>query len=84
MNNLLVLARESETGAARVWKDGKIVGTLLKVIDDGSATEGIVVAAARVLDELAKNSKRVWFLSLLLLLRRKIFGKLNNFKKSCN
>lgn len=59
MNNLLVLARDSETGASRVWEDGRIVPTLLQAIDDTTANEEIVVAAARVLDELAKNSSRV-------------------------
>uniref|UniRef100_A0A915Q3F6 Protein unc-45 homolog B n=1 Tax=Setaria digitata TaxID=48799 RepID=A0A915Q3F6_9BILA len=70
MNNLLVLSRESETGASRIWNDGKIVEALLKVIDDNSANEAIVVAAARVLDELLKNSSRVMYLVESLGIRR--------------
>ncbi|VBB27322.1 unnamed protein product [Acanthocheilonema viteae] len=62
MNNLLVLSRESETGASRVWNDGKIIETLLKIIDKNSSNEAIVVAAARVLDELVKNSNRAMHL----------------------
>lgn len=61
LNNLLVLSRESETGALRVWDDGKIIETLLKMLDSNSTNEAIVVAAARVLDELVKNSSRVIF-----------------------
>lgn len=67
MNNLLVLSRESETGASFVWNDGKIVKTLLKIIDDNLANESIVVSAARILDELVQNSNRVFFSEFPLL-----------------
>ncbi|EJD75017.1 UNC-45 protein [Loa loa] len=70
MNNLLVLSRESETGASLVWNDGKIVETLLKIIDDNSTNEAIVIAAARVLDELVKSSSRVMHLVENLGIRR--------------
>lgn len=72
MNNLLVLSRESEAGASRVWNDGKIVEILLKVIDSNLGNEAVVVAAARVMDELAKNSSRV-ILSLCSLVFQKPF-----------
>lgn len=68
MNNLLVLSRESETSASRIWNDGKIIETLMKVIDDSSANEAVVVAAVRVLDELVKNSNRVFFFYLFIFL----------------
>ena len=59
MNNLLVLARDSETGAAQVWSDGKIVEPLLKMMTDKSLKEELVIAATRLLDELSKKSDRV-------------------------
>ncbi|VDN01183.1 unnamed protein product [Thelazia callipaeda] len=61
MNNLLVLSRESETGASRVWNNGEIIKTLLKVIDDNSINEDVALTAIRILDELAKNSKRAMY-----------------------
>lgn len=79
MNNLLVLSRESETGASLVWNDGKIIETLLKIIDENSANEAIVVAAARVLDELAKNSDRVFFSTRSLFFRNFKFTHFANF-----
>ncbi|VDM10517.1 unnamed protein product [Wuchereria bancrofti] len=70
LNNLLVLSRESETGASYVWDGGKIVEALVKIIDDNLTNESIVVAAARVLDELMKNSSRAMFLVENLEIRR--------------
>uniref|UniRef100_A0A158Q8D0 Protein unc-45 homolog B n=1 Tax=Elaeophora elaphi TaxID=1147741 RepID=A0A158Q8D0_9BILA len=77
MNNLLVLSRESETGASRVWNDGKIIETLLKIIDSNSANEAVMVAAARILDELVKNSSRAVHLMESLGMRRicRLMGK---------
>lgn len=59
MNNLLVLARDSETGASRVWNEGKIVDTVMALIEDKQADDQIVLGAVRVLDEVVKNGKRV-------------------------
>ncbi|KAM3728902.1 Protein unc-45 [Dirofilaria immitis] len=70
MNNLLVLSRESETGASRIWNNGKIIEILLKIIDGDSANEAIVVAAVRVLGELMKNSSRAMYLVENLGMRR--------------
>ncbi|VDO33014.1 unnamed protein product [Brugia timori] len=70
LNNLLVLSRESETAASCVWNGGKIVEALVKIIDGNLTNESIVVAAARVLDELMKNSNRAIFLVGNLGIRR--------------
>uniref|UniRef100_A0A914VHH0 Protein unc-45 homolog B n=1 Tax=Plectus sambesii TaxID=2011161 RepID=A0A914VHH0_9BILA len=55
INNLLVLARESQSGAQRVWADGAVVPKLLGIIRNDSSQEN-VIAAVRALDELAKDS----------------------------
>uniref|UniRef100_F1KS65 Protein unc-45 A n=1 Tax=Ascaris suum TaxID=6253 RepID=F1KS65_ASCSU len=62
MNNLLVLARDSETGASRVWNEGKIVDTVMALIEDKQADDQIVLGAVRVLDEVVKNGKRAMVL----------------------
>uniref|UniRef100_A0A914RYN6 Syndecan/Neurexin domain-containing protein n=1 Tax=Parascaris equorum TaxID=6256 RepID=A0A914RYN6_PAREQ len=59
MNNLLVLARDSETGALRVWNEGKIIDTVMALIEDKQADDQIVLGAVRVLDEVVKNGKRI-------------------------
>uniref|UniRef100_A0A0N5AQ81 Protein unc-45 homolog B n=1 Tax=Syphacia muris TaxID=451379 RepID=A0A0N5AQ81_9BILA len=61
MNNLLVLSRDSETGASRVWSGGKALDALLNIMRDSNADEELVVAAIRVLDELMKKSERAMF-----------------------
>lgn len=61
MNNLLVLAREN-AGAVAIWKrDG--VQKLMEVIQKtkGDDTE-MRLATQRVLDELARDEKRVFYL----------------------
>ncbi|VDM43851.1 unnamed protein product [Toxocara canis] len=62
INNLLVLARDSETGASRVWNDGKIIDSVMQLIGDKRADEQFVLGAVRVLDEVVKNSKRAMLL----------------------
>ena len=60
MTNLLVLARESDAGADRVWADGTIVPKLLKIVRDfKNVDDDTAVTAIRVLDELAKDHKKV-------------------------
>lgn len=63
MNNLLVLARDSETGASRVWSEGRILEPLLNIMRDKSVDEELLLAATRVLDEVMKKSDRVRFLT---------------------
>ena len=57
VNNLLVLCRESETGAQMFW-DQKLLPKLLNLIKTDLDKE-VVVAAVRILDELAKSETRV-------------------------
>lgn len=76
LNNLLVLARESESGAIRVWNEvrtlyrkigrystfqGKIVPILLKIASNASESSEVSVTAIRILDETLKNHGRVGF-----------------------
>lgn len=61
MNNLLVLARDSELGASRVWNDGRIMYTVLTLINDPQANDELIITAIRILDELTKSSRRVYF-----------------------
>ncbi|VDM66407.1 unnamed protein product [Strongylus vulgaris] len=64
-NNLLVLARETEAGAARIWNLGKGVPMLLSVAEDNNEPMEISVAAIRILDETIKNHGRaLYFLSM--------------------
>jgi hypothetical protein len=58
ISNLMVLARESESGAQRVWADGAVVSKLLGIIRNDPSEE-VVVAAVRALDELVKDPTRV-------------------------
>ncbi|GMT34769.1 hypothetical protein PFISCL1PPCAC_26066, partial [Pristionchus fissidentatus] len=58
INNILVLARESETGALRVWNEGRIVPQVLHAIMSPETSEEFAVAAIRVLDEVCKNHSR--------------------------
>ncbi|CAJ0956400.1 unnamed protein product, partial [Mesorhabditis belari] len=58
MANLLVLARDSESGAQRVWNGGKIVSVLTKIYSTKEEDEEVAVMAVRVLDELCKNHSR--------------------------
>lgn len=61
MNNLLVLARDSEEGARRIWQEGKIVGVMMGLIKNREVDEKIALTAIRIIDELAKNRERVRF-----------------------
>ncbi|XGW05824.1 hypothetical protein V3C99_016297 [Haemonchus contortus] len=64
-NNLLVLARETEAGAARIWQVGKGVPALLAVAEDNNEPLEISVCAIRIVDELIKNHGRaLFFLSM--------------------
>ncbi|WKY17126.1 hypothetical protein Q1695_001614 [Nippostrongylus brasiliensis] len=57
-NNLLVLARETEAGAARIWDMGKCIPVLLGVAESNAEPLEISVAAIRIVDELLKNHSR--------------------------
>ncbi|VDO40269.1 unnamed protein product [Haemonchus placei] len=64
-NNLLVLSRESEAGAAKTWQMGKVVPALLGVAEDINETLEISVCAVRIVDELIKDHNRaLYFLSM--------------------
>ncbi|KHJ93131.1 hypothetical protein OESDEN_06965 [Oesophagostomum dentatum] len=64
-NNLLVLARETEAGAARIWNVGKGVPILLSVAENNNEPLEISIAAVRILDETLKNHGRaLFFLSM--------------------
>ncbi|CAJ0571281.1 unnamed protein product, partial [Mesorhabditis spiculigera] len=58
MNNLLVLARENESSAARVWNEGKIFPIIKNIYTDKKEDEEVAITAIRVLDELLKNHAR--------------------------
>ncbi|EGT47902.1 hypothetical protein CAEBREN_14621 [Caenorhabditis brenneri] len=58
LNNLLVLCRESETGATQVWNQSSIVSFVLNLINDKNESEELVVTALRILDETIKNNAR--------------------------
>ncbi|CAI2349049.1 unnamed protein product [Caenorhabditis sp. 36 PRJEB53466] len=58
LNNLLVLCRESESGATAVWNNGAIVPFVLNLVNDKEESEKVVVTAVRILDETIKNHAR--------------------------
>ncbi|CAB3403390.1 unnamed protein product [Caenorhabditis bovis] len=58
MSNLLVLCRESESGATGVWRNGELVPFIFGLINDPNENEEVVVTATRVLDETLKNHAR--------------------------
>jgi hypothetical protein len=60
MNNLLVLCRESNEGALRVWRDGAIVQQLFGIIKNENTTDEEAICAARILSELAKSHEKVF------------------------
>ncbi|CAI4222179.1 unnamed protein product [Auanema sp. JU1783] len=65
-NNLLVLSRESESGAIRVWNEGRIIAILLRSVEDKKETDEIAITAIRIIDELCKNHKRAMkFMTML-------------------
>nr|CDJ88427.1 Tetratricopeptide TPR2 and Tetratricopeptide TPR-1 domain containing protein [Haemonchus contortus] len=65
LNNLLVLSRESEESAAKIWQMGKVVPALLVVAEDTNETLEISVCAVRIIDELIKDHGRaLFFLSM--------------------
>jgi hypothetical protein len=60
INNLLVLCRESEDGARRVWQDGLMVNQLLNIAKDKQTwSDEFAINAMRILDELIKKRERV-------------------------
>lgn len=59
MTNILVLARDSEDGARRIWQDGKGLETMLNMIKNKDVPENLALTAVRVVDELVKNRARV-------------------------
>ncbi|KAK5964585.1 Protein unc-45 B [Trichostrongylus colubriformis] len=64
-NNLLVLARETEAGAARIWNAGKGISVLLAIAENNNEPLKISVCAIRIVDELIKNHGRaLLFLSM--------------------
>lgn len=64
-NNLLVLAREGEAGASRIWNVGKGALMLLSVAEDPNQSLEMSVCAIRIVDELLKNHARaLLFLSM--------------------
>ena len=73
MNNLLVLARDSEEGASRIWQNGKILDTLLGLARNEETPEDFAIGAMRILDELVKKRSRamvlVDFLSIPVIAR---------------
>ncbi|KAK6034310.1 tetratricopeptide repeat protein [Cooperia oncophora] len=58
-NNLLVLARENEAGAVRIWNSGKSIKTLLAIAEDNNEPLEISVCVIRIVDELIKDHGRV-------------------------
>ncbi|KAI1716556.1 myosin-binding striated muscle assembly central domain-containing protein [Ditylenchus destructor] len=67
INNLLVLCRDSEDGASRVWQDGKIVDQLLSVIKEKDKwSDEFALSAIRIMDELAKKRERACALTDLI------------------
>ncbi|CAO4368105.1 unnamed protein product [Caenorhabditis nigoni] len=58
LNNLLVLCRESESGATSVWNQGAIVPFILNLINDKAENEELIVTGIRILDETLKNNAR--------------------------
>lgn len=60
MNNLLVLARDSEDGAKKVWQEGAISREFLKVAKDKTNwSDELAITALHILDELIKKRERV-------------------------
>ncbi|GMR33986.1 hypothetical protein PMAYCL1PPCAC_04181 [Pristionchus mayeri] len=66
INNLFVLARDSETGAQRVWNEGRIVPFVLSAITTPDTPDEFVISAVRVLDEVCKNHGRAMKLLSML------------------
>uniref|UniRef100_A0A8R1E4Q9 TPR_REGION domain-containing protein n=1 Tax=Caenorhabditis japonica TaxID=281687 RepID=A0A8R1E4Q9_CAEJA len=58
LNNLLVLCRESESGATGVWNNGAIIPFVMNLINDKAENEDVVITAVRILDETLKNHAR--------------------------
>uniref|UniRef100_A0AC34R7E1 UNC-45/Cro1/She4 central domain-containing protein n=1 Tax=Panagrolaimus sp. JU765 TaxID=591449 RepID=A0AC34R7E1_9BILA len=58
LSNLLVLARESEEGAKRIWQNGKILEVLLELAKNPETSEEFAVSALRIIDELMKKRAR--------------------------
>ncbi|TKR96832.1 hypothetical protein L596_010794 [Steinernema carpocapsae] len=58
LNNLLVLARDSETGAVSVWQNGVVIARLLRIVEEKSFNDEQAIAAIRVIDELCRSHKR--------------------------
>lgn len=57
---MLVLCRDSEDGARKVWQDGKIVTELVSIVNNPNEwSDEFALCAVRILDELAKKRERV-------------------------
>lgn len=61
MTNILVLARDSEEGARRIWKDGKGLDVMLNMVKNKDVPDSLALTAVRIMDELVKNRERVCF-----------------------
>lgn len=59
MTNILVLARDSEEGARRIWQDGKGIEVMLNMVKSKDVPENLALTAVRIIDELIKNRSRV-------------------------
>lgn len=58
MNNLLVLAREN-AGAALILEKGGVEKLMNVILQEKNADEDLILAAQRVVDELARDEQRV-------------------------
>jgi hypothetical protein len=60
IHNLLVLSRDSEDGARRVWQAGTIVNQLLSIAKDKETwSDEFAIDVMHILDELIKKRERV-------------------------
>lgn len=58
----MVLCRDSEDNAQKVWQNGEVITELLKIITNKADwSDELALFAIRVIDELAKKSERVYF-----------------------
>uniref|UniRef100_A0A7E4W9Q9 UNC45-central domain-containing protein n=1 Tax=Panagrellus redivivus TaxID=6233 RepID=A0A7E4W9Q9_PANRE len=73
LNNLLVLARDNEEGALRIWQNGKIIEAMLSFARNPETPDEFAVSAMRIIDELVKKRSRaivlVDFLSIPVITR---------------
>ncbi|KAH7728119.1 UNC-4 protein5 protein [Aphelenchoides avenae] len=58
-NNLLVLVRDSEEGALRVWQEGRVVAQMMEVIRNKQQwSDEFALIAIRIIDELVRKRER--------------------------